>query len=303
VVSSSAGHLPVVDLRDGDAAAQLDRACADVGFFYVVGHGIDEALGERLEAEARAFFGRSEAHKARIAMARGGRAWRGWFPLGGELTAGVPDRKEGLYFGAEEPPSDVPLHGPNLFPDEPPGLRDAVLDWLGAMTGLGRRLCRLLAVPDELVDEPTVLFRIFRYPPVPAGVEGWGVAEHTDYGLLTILRQDHLGGLEVRTAAGAWVAAPPVLGSFVCNVGDMLERLTGGRWRSTPHRVRNTGDGDRLSFPFFFDPAWDAPVPAVAGTPVERWDGQDLYAVRGSYGDYLLSKVAKVFPNLGDQVL
>jgi isopenicillin N synthase-like dioxygenase len=171
------------------------------------------------------------------------------------------------------------------------------------MTALGRRLCALLAIPDDLVADPTVLFRIFRYPPSPPDDAGWGVAEHTDYGLLTILRQDHHGGLEVRTAAGDWLTAPPIPGSFVCNVGDMLERLSGGRWRSTPHRVRHTGEGDRLSFPFFFDPSWDAPVPPVSGTPVERWDGADLFAVRGSYGEYLLSKVAKVFPDLGETVL
>lgn len=296
-------ELPVVDLRDVDAAAQLDRACTGVGFVYVVGHGVDEALGERLEREARAFFAKPDADKAAIAMARGGKAWRGWFPLGGELTSGVPDRKEGIYFGAEEPPGDVPLHGPNQFPDDPPRLRGAVLDWLGAMTELGRRLCRLLAVSPDLVADPTVLFRIFRYPPVPAGDDGWGVAEHTDYGLLTILRQDALGGLEVRAVDGSWIAAPPLPGSFVVNVGDMLERLTGGRWRSTPHRVRNTSGGDRLSFPFFFDPSWDAAIPDVPGAPVERWDGQDLYAVRGSYGEYLLAKVAKVFPDLAGEQL
>jgi len=288
--------LPVVDLRDGDAAERLDRACTEIGFFYVVGHGVDAALGTRLEDAARRFFALPEADKAQVSMAVGGRAWRGWFPLGGELTSGVPDGKEGYYFGAEEPPSHRPLHGPNVWPEAVPELRAAVLAWLDALTVLGHRLCDLLGVPPALVAEPTVLFRIFRYPPTEAG---WGVAEHTDYGLLTILRQDDAGGLEVRLpSTGAWVEAPPVEGSFVCNVGDVLERLSGGRWRSTPHRVRNRGTTDRLSFPFFFDPSWDAPIPDAGGSAVDRWDGQDLYAIRGSYGDYLLAKVAKVFPDL-----
>lgn len=296
--------LPVVDLAAGEAAAAaLDDACRRVGFFYVVGHGVDPGLAVSLREAAAAFFALPEGDKATVAMARGGRAWRGWFPLGGELTAGVPDGKEGYYFGAEGPPSDRPLHGPNLWPAAVPGLRPAVAAWMAAMTGLGHRLCRLLGVPGDLVADPTVLFRIFRYPPTP-DPPAWGVAEHTDYGLLTILLQDDVGGLEVRLpSTGEWVPAPPVPGSFVCNVGDVLERLSGGRWRSTPHRVRNTAAADRFSFPFFFDPSWDAPLPDAGGTPVPRWDGQDLYAVRGTYGDYLLGKVARVFPDLGRRVL
>ncbi len=198
-----------------------------------------------------------------------------------------------------QPPSPVPLHGPNVWPAAVPELRDAVLEWLDAMFALGARLSRLLGVPAALVSQPTVLFRIFRYPPTAPLPGDWGVAEHTDYGLLTILRQDAVDGLEVRLpSSGAWVEAPPVEGSFVCNVGDVLERTSGGRWRSTPHRVRNTSGGDRLSFPFFLDPSWDAAIPDAGGTPVERWDGQDLYAIEGTYGDYLLSKVRRVFPEL-----
>src|SRR5688500_3439236 len=114
-----------------------------MGFFYVVGHGVDLDLQQRLEDESRAFFELPDVEKARIAMAHGGRAWRGWFPVGGELTSGRPDHKEGIYFGSELPPDDprvavrrLPLHGPNLFPSRPAGLRDAVLEYLEAMQGL-----------------------------------------------------------------------------------------------------------------------------------------------------------------------
>ena len=257
-------------------------------------------------------------------MARGGPAWRGWFPLGGELTSGRPDRKEGFYVGAELDPehpavrAGTPLHGPNLFPAEQPELRSAVLAYLDAMTVLGHALVRGLAVglgldPDwfdrHLTADPLILFRIFRYPPSLTSDPGWGVAEHTDYGLLTILRQDSAGGLQVH-APGGWIEAPPVPGSFVCTLGDMLERMTAGRYRSTPHRVRNTGTADRLSFPFFFDPAWDAevrPVPLPDGAPPAparpRWDGSDVGAVDGTYGEYLLGKVGQVFPVLRAEVL
>jgi isopenicillin N synthase-like dioxygenase len=316
--------LPVVDLRSpaADAAAAVDDACRGIGFFYLVGHGVDPALADRLDGAARGFFARPDGEKAAIAMAHGGRAWRGWFPLGGELTSGVPDGKEGLYFGAELGPdhprvaAGTPLHGPNVFPAEPAALRGAVLAWLDAMTALGHRLAGLVAVAlgidpgwfaRTVTADPTILFRIFRYPPSPAPGSGWGVAEHTDYGLLTILRQDDAGGLEVRTATG-WVDAPPVPGSFVVNIGDMLDRMTGGRYRSTPHRVRNTSGRDRISLAFFFDPSWDAevvPLP-MDGAPAPddaatRWDGTSLAAWHGTYGEYLLAKVARVFPDLADR--
>jgi len=320
--------LPVIDVGplvggSGDPATvarQIDEACRSLGFFYVIGHGVPAALGERLEAAARSFFAEPDERKAEIAMAYGGRAWRGWFPLGGELTSGVPDRKEGLYFGEELGPEErsvaegTPLHGANLFPDEPSDLRPAVLEYLGALTALGQRLmagvAMALGLDDDwflrdLTADPLVLFRIFRYPPdttdVPTG--DWGVAEHSDYGLLTILRQDTVGGLEVRTPHG-WIDAPPIADSFVINLGDMLDRMTAGRYRSTPHRVRPSVDTERLSFPFFFDPGWDAevrPAPLAGEPPADdaetRWDGTSLRHLSGTYGDYLWSRVSKVFPD------
>lgn len=318
--------MPIVDIGRSDAPGALDDACRTDGFFIITGHGLDAALFERLEHEARRFFARPDAEKAKIAMEVGGRAWRGWFPPGGELTSGVPDGKEGLYFGREDGPdhprvrADTPLHGQNLFPADS-DLGPAVLAVLDALTDLGHRLCALLAVglglsPDwfrtTLTADPTILFRIFHYPAAaPAGadpVEGaeWGVQEHTDYGLLTILRQDDVGGLEVRTAEG-WVEAPPVPDSFVCNIGDMLERMTGGAYRSTPHRVRRP-PRSRLSFPFFFDPSWDAeitPVPGLGdtGSPApERWDGRSVFDFEGTYGEYLTERVARVFPELWSDV-
>ena len=310
--------VPVIDLRgsDADIARAIDAACRSVGFFSVVGHGVDADRARQLDAAARAFFARPDDEKAGIAMARGGRAWRGWFPLGGELTSGRPDRKEGIYFGAELPPDERPLHGPNQYPAALPELRAVLLPYLDAMTELGHRIMRNVALglgledgwfDDHLTHDPLVLFRIFRYPPEEAPDANWGVAEHTDYGLLTILRQDDLGGLEVHAPSG-WIEAPPIPGTFVCNLGDMLERMTGGRYRSTPHRVRNRSREDRLSFPFFFDPAWEAevlPVPALGEDPTPearaRWDGEDLFAFEGTYGDYLWRKVGKVFPALRER--
>jgi isopenicillin N synthase-like dioxygenase len=299
-----------------EIAAQLGRACRDYGFFYVTGHGVSLALQQRLASASRQFFAQDTATKMQISMARGGRAWRGYFPLGDELTSGQPDQKEGLYFGAElAADHPLPLHGANLFPHGPTVLRAVVLEYLSTMTQLGHGLMRGIALSlglDETyfavhyTGDPLVLFRIFNYPAV-SSTAGWGVGEHTDYGLLTILLQDDAGGLQVKVK-GEWLEAPPIENTFVCNLGDMLDRLTGGLYRSTPHRVSNVSGRDRLSFPFFFDPNFNAriePLPLshlVQDDQAERWDRASVHAFQGTYGEYLLNKVGKVFPQLLSEV-
>ena len=324
---------PVREGRDATAlGAAIDDACRTVGFFRLEGHGIPVDLLRRLETAAQAFFALPDREKAAVAMEHGGRAWRGWFPVGGELTSGVPDHKEGLYLGTELGSDDprvragTPLHGPNLFPERPAALRPAVLEYLDAVTALGQAVLVGMAVglglpadwfQQHLTAEPLVLLRLFHYPPLaPAerttaeATTSWSVGEHTDYGLITLLHTDETGGLEVRGPDG-WIEVPPVPDGFVVNLGDMLERMTGGRWRSTPHRVRNTSDRDRLSVPLFLDPGWDVTVPvlplgdrAPSGTGAgDRWDGADVRAWEGTYGSYVRTKVARVFPELGDAVL
>ncbi len=329
-------HVPVIDVAPlvrgtaerARAAGQIADACRESGFFYVVNHGVDESLCRDLERLSREFFAQGESQKMQIAMSRGGRAWRGYFPVGRELTSGKPDRKEGLYFGAElaaDHPAvrrGTPLHGANLFP-EIPGFRENVLRYLESLTALGHALMSGISLGlglDEhyfhqhyYTGEPLILFRIFNYPHASAartGETAWGVGEHTDYGLLTILRQDDTGGLQVKSRS-RWMDAPPIRESFLCNIGDMLERLTRGIFRSTPHRVINTSARDRLSFPFFFDPAFYARMLPVEGLPnealtddsAERWDRTSVHDFSGTYGQYLLNKVAKVFPELRDEVL
>jgi isopenicillin N synthase-like dioxygenase len=334
-MNQTAPDVPLINigpLRAGgderhEAALQIGRACRDVGFFYVADHGVDPELSARLERLSRQFFEQDQATKMRIRMSRGGRAWRGYFPVGGELTSGKPDQKEGIYFGAElaeDHPlvrAGTPLHGRNLFPDIPL-FRETVLAYMGALTQLGHTLMAGIALSlglaesyfaDRYTGEPLILFRIFNYPYSAASVEDpeprWGVGEHTDYGLLTILKQDDTGGLQTKSKSG-WINAPPIANSFVCNIGDMLDRMTGGLYRSTPHRVRNTRPCDRLSFPFFFDPNFNAairPIQGLASAPLHddrdtRWDRASVHEFQGTYGDYLLNKVSKVFPELRQAV-
>jgi len=328
------GSLPVIDVsallahghRDERraVASAIGAACRDTGFFYAKGHAIAPEVVSRLHDASHRFFALPETTKMKIAMAKGGRAWRGYFPVRGELTSGKPDLKEGIYFGEELDRGDarvaagVPLHGSNLFPTEVPELKPAVLDFMSAATRTGHALMEGIAESLDLESDyfsehytahPTLLFRVFHYPASTAHADEWGVGEHTDYGLLTLLAQDDLGGLQVKSKSG-WIEAPPIPGTLVCNIGDMLDRLTGGLYKSTPHRVRNVSGKGRLSFPLFFDPDFSArivPLPqraaAAADDSGERWDGANVHGFDGTYGDYLMAKIAKVFPELKREVL
>lgn len=323
--------LPVIDLSllgQGDLAtdrlvAQLDWACREFGFFYLVGHGIDTQRSDALMTLAQQFFNSDPADKQRIHMVNGGRAWRGYFGVGDELTCGVPDRKEGIYFGTELDEDDarvrqgVPLHGRNQFPPLP-GFASAVLDYMSALTDLGHRLLRVLAASLGLEDavfaehytrDPTVRFRIFNYPANDSAISHrWGAGAHTDCGLLTLLKQDSTGGLQVRNGQ-RWIDVPDIANSFVCNVGDMLERLTQGRYVSAEHRVKTADDRDRLSMALCLDPGFDVHISPLTGVQPEhdrafdhRRDTDALHNA-DTYGDYLLAKVATISPDLSGSVL
>ncbi|CAF0997729.1 unnamed protein product [Adineta ricciae] len=337
--------LPIIDVssildpnshRDNQqqAATEIHQACRSWGFFYVKNHGVPLKLQEDLIKFSRNFFARSLEEKMQIDMNKGGRAWRGYFPVGNELTSGKPDGKEGIYFGTEindvnhpKVRNNTPLHGQNQFPSgksDDDEFRQVILTYMAAMESLGRAIMSALARSLKLDadffdknyfgDEPTCLFRIFNYPASFCQQQGnenlWGVGEHTDYGMLTLLLQDDIGGLQVKTSRNEWIQAPPIPNTFVCNIGDMLDRMTGGYYRSTLHRVRNLSTTrDRLSFPFFLDPNWDAevlPIPMEGMTNIKddaehRWDKSSVHTFHGTYGEYLLKKVSRVFPDLAQE--
>ena len=331
--------VPVVDIRPicevgaspeerRSCVAAIGEACMTHGFLYIRNHGVSEELQQRLREAFESFVEQPAHVKRAIEMAKAGNAWRGYFAVGEELTKGVVDQKEGLYFAAEHDPDDPrPLHGANLFPDE--AMREAVLEYMAAMTQLSRALLTAIGEALELpphvfsehFEEPTTLFRCFHYPPHD---ERWGAAseavgEHTDMGFLTVLKQDDSGGLQARAGdAAEWIDVPPLPGTFVVNLGDCLERYTGGLLRATAHRVKQRvgATKGRFSFPFFFDPSFDAKMKScVAMLPEalrerarermrnapERWDGRDLQAYEGSYRDFIISKVSMVFPELAKQ--
>lgn len=327
VVDVSALVTESDDVRLQIVASRIRDACCEHGFFYISNHGVDEDLLRRLEDLSRKFFLLDMETKMAIRMELGGRAWRGYFPVGVEYTSGRPDKKEGIYFGSEldethpKVRAGVPMHGRNLFPDLP-DFRETVLCYLDAMVELGHALMRGIALSLGLeasyfwkryTYDPLILFRIFHYPALSRMTNGdnsqeWSVGEHTDYGILTILRQDTVAGLQVKSQS-KWIDAPPIPGTFICNIGDMLDRMTRGIYRSTPHRVLNTSSVSRMSFPFFFDPNFDAEVKPIdpnfplEDDKMERWDRASIHEFSGTYGDYILKKVAKVFPELSRETL
>ncbi len=293
---SSAGTLPLIDVAalggadaavEARAAASLGAACRGIGFFYAVGHGVPAALTDGAFAASRGFFDRPLAEKLAVAIAKS-KHNRGYVPLAGEqLDPDRPgDAKEAFNVGRELAPDDPallenrPFHGPNQWPSVP-GFRTAMLIYFAAMRLLCERLHRGFAIdlglaPDffaAMIDRPLATLRVLRYPPHPGEFDGrlWGAAPHTDYGDVTVLAQDDAGGLEVRTRDGDWIAAPPVAGAFVCNIGACQMRWSNDVYVSTPHRVINRAGRLRHSMAFFFDPNDDAPVACLPNCGAPRY--------------------------------
>ena len=324
-------NVPVIDIstftpyseKTHPAVLQLRQACINHGFFYIRGHKVSDQLQEDLLRISRLFFDQSVEEKMKISMQLAGNAWRGYFPLGDELTSGKPDMKEGLYFGIEHQEDDphvkneVVMYGKNLFPDNIPGFANIILNYMEEVTHLGHRLMNLMALSLDLdsdyfnkngTEDPWTLFRIFHYPAITRDmpIDSWGVGEHTDYGVLTILKQDEVGGLQIKSG-DSWIDAPYIEGTFICNLGDMFSKMTGGYFQATPHRVKNRSRRGRYSFPFFFDPGWDTEVQSIDtsnftqnkihGQP-ERWDKMKPELFQGTYGKYITMKIGKVFPDL-----
>jgi isopenicillin N synthase-like dioxygenase len=423
---------------------ELYDACTNVGFFYIkIPFPELERTISEMEKYSHIFFNKDISLKRRIDMSTVGSAWRGFFSVGEEYTSGVPDIKEGIYFGTELPDSDprviskLPMHGSNVFPRTGDVIQNintdnglvningkhqsfqfeqvnddlileklvleymsyarkigmAIIDGISLALKLPRYALRNLLFADattvsdrtelsqlqnDIFYDPLCLFRIFNYPATksyqdqfstvgfitPDNVQIdeqiqnedekstqnakksrtiYSVGEHCDYGLVTVLYQDNSGGLEVRDIKSSeFIQAPPIPKTLVINLGDSLEKMTNGLFVSTPHRVLNKRQGDRISFPFFLDPRFDNELKSLVGVApkltevlgnndgensqndvendvennaenktvflrnnnYKRWDGQEigLQEFKGTYGNYILAKVSKVFPQLAQQV-
>ena len=271
-------EIPVIDvsgLGTGSEALSRDllRAYGDTGFACITGHGIDPALIDAVFEASRQFHALPHAQKMAIALDRN---HRGFIPIDtstdrnstlAEVTK--PNQSESFMMMREAGPDDpdvvagVFLSGANQWPDLP-GFRETLTEYHEAMAMFSKRMvtAMLRAVGADageaapLFQRPTTWLRLLHYPPRPEAPDDlYGSAPHTDFGAITVLAQDDIGGLQVKTAEGTWIDVPPVPGTFVLNVGDMLHRMTHGALKSTPHRVVNRSGRERYSCPFFFDPS------------------------------------------------
>ncbi|GAB2635934.1 2-oxoglutarate and iron-dependent oxygenase domain-containing protein [Gordonia jinhuaensis] len=277
--------LPVLDLSGADSdpdafRSDLLSAAHDAGFFYLVGHGIDTGRIREVLDLARAFFDLPASDKEEISQL-GSPQFRGYSRVGRELTNGLVDWREQIDIGPERPAVSGAqgfwnLQGPNRWPSALPRLRPVIEQWSADLSDVGLRLLRHWAAAlgaDESVfdvafaEAPAFLLKLVRYPGTAETEQGVGA--HKDSGVLTLLLVgEHADGLEVETAEGEWIDAPPVPGAFIVNIGELLEFATGGYLRATRHRVRAPAPGsDRISVPFFFNPALDAQVPILSLTP------------------------------------
>lgn len=296
--------LPIIrfgDTSEDALARQFDAAFTGIGFCYLSDIGVSPTLVDGVFAASRRFHAQSRAEKDAIAMNSFHRGYMA--PKTSVLeTSSVarvtrPNDSESFMLMHEVPPDDPrygrPLDGPNQWPDLP-DFRQPVEAYEQAMHDFCLRLLRPLALalgmPRDwfapFFEQPTTFLRLLHYPPQApeAPDDAFGSAPHTDYGFITILAQDDRGGLEVRRRDGSWLAAPPIAGTWVVNVADMLARWTNGRWQSTPHRVKNLSGGDRYSVPYFFDMSMDSVVEGLPTCP-----GHAEPPVR--YGDYLMERL------------
>ncbi|KAL8721286.1 MAG: hypothetical protein Q9225_001990 [Loekoesia sp. 1 TL-2023] len=299
VIDLSPVSLPQVDQTNINLlAAQLGKAFETEGFAYLVNVPLTFSH-DRVFAIAKSFFQRSQADKLRLVkksfQSNNSNTYRGYFPA----QAGSDNLKEGFEVG----PSDLPiapewakerinLTEANVWPPEPvvPGFRRETEKLYGELQGLSSKLLSLLAIAlgkepsyfDHYLRGSVSTLRYLHYPAVnlPSPQQELCCTPHTDSGILTLLHQDSTGGLEVLTPDSRWVAAPYVPGSLVVNIGDLMAKVSGGRFRATYHRVRSFPGMDRYSVPFFFEPGVDCTIGGV---------DEDGGAV--IYGDHVLTKM------------
>ena len=288
--------VPIIDLTPwfsgGEngrqaVAARVDEALRTSGFLLITGHGVPDEVRARTRATAREFFTLPAAVKARYATQVGG---RGWLPPGAEAngyaegTETPPDLKESFSLAADQPTGNAAIDErwfrPNVWPAEVPALEPVVSDYIDRMHRLSDELMSLCAVALGLpaghfrpfLSHPTYGVNLNWYPPMdPAQAPEPGqyrIGPHTDFGTVTVLdREPGRGGLQVCSADGTWSDAPYDPAALTINIGDLLARWTGDRWRSTRHRVLppqpEAPGEDLLSLIFFYETNHDAVIESL----------------------------------------
>ena len=318
-MTTSFDQIPVIDLaplHDGttagldQVASAIEQAYSQVGFGYLINHGVPQPLIDGLFEASRQFHALPRAEKMKIEV---NQFHRGFIPINTSTvrTSSIakvnkPNQSESYMMmhelAADDPDvlAGAPLAGPNPWPENLPAFRRAVTAYNDALVGLARKIVQAISVavggaPTDLdahFERPTTFLRLLYYPPQPpqSPDDLFGSAPHTDYGFITILVQDEVGGLQVRNTDGEWLDAPYMPGAFVMNTADILHRWSNGKLISTPHRVINRSGRARYSNPFFFDPNMHtlvSPLPTcVSADNPARYEPV-------VYGDYLMERLNK----------
>jgi isopenicillin N synthase-like dioxygenase len=274
---TQASVIPVVDLGPYLAgahgaleatAAELRQISETIGFFTIINHGVAPALVDATFAEAARFHAQPMEAKLRVKV---NDVMQGYLPLRGStsrasnlITATKPNENEAFFIKR----AGDDIGAPDRWPADLPGFREVTLRYYDAMDALAQRLmplyARALDLPADffatLCDRPLSSLRLTHYPPASYGADEYGLAPHTDSTFLTLLAQNKVPGLQIRTPDGAWFNAEVVPNSFVVNTGDVLHRWSNGRFLSTPHRAFNTSSGPRYAIPYFFHPNPDTMI-------------------------------------------
>ncbi|CAK0785938.1 hypothetical protein CVIRNUC_009151 [Coccomyxa viridis] len=340
LIARNFNALPIIDIsaliqddKSSSAvdctAAELHKACRDVGFFYIKGHGMPDAVTEGVRREARRWFELPASAKQQIALGPQ-TAYRGYQQLGANVTrydGGFQrDWHEAIDLYKEETDMAAsPVHGRNQWPHHCPAFEGALRQYIDGCLHIGQAVMRGIARGLGLqpgyfetakggsttADSSYWVTRVIHYPPLEQGAATTGspqaapgreidrsvqlsCGEHTDYGLLTLVNQDpDIPALQVKNARGEWISAAPIPGTFVCNIGDMMRVYTNGEYTPTLHRVVNTDPScSRVSVPFFYETSFDA---EVAPIPALLQPGEAPKCAPVRYGRHLESKVLSNF--------
>jgi isopenicillin N synthase-like dioxygenase len=323
------GTLPVVDFSRLNAGAEeaagfredLRNAMHEVGFVYLAGHGVPQQLIDAMLDVSRRFFELPAEQKLAIENVHSPQ-FRGYTRVGGELTDGAVDWREQIDIGVERPvvapgPGVADywrLEGPNLWPEALPEMREIVAEWTERLSAISLGLLRALAVslgaPENVFDEAFAarafpVLKVVRYPGSSHEEPKQGVGSHRDGGVLTLLLvEPGKGGLQVEYQ-GTWIDAPQVPGTFVVNIGEMLELATNGYLKATLHRVVSPPRGtERISLPFFYNPALDARMPQLTVSPEFQIKARGLSVdptnspILETYGENALRYRLRAHPNV-----
>lgn len=309
---ASPSEVPILDLGGmetpqgrAELAAQLRKACLGLGFFYVQNHGVPKTLNDGIFEATKRFFALPLEERMKIEIDPTYR--RGYMPQGitKSRESGKADLKESYEISVDLPEDDPDvvlgrfLHGPNRWPADHPWLQEAAEPYFDATMELAKKLLRIFALSLDLREEafsemctkPMMHMRLLHYPPQQADTDddAFGAHPHTDYGMMTILNQDPIGGLELRTRDGEWVAAPHIENTFVVNVGDLFKMWTNDLYVSTPHRVLNRTGRERFSIPTFLSLDYDTIISCL---PSCIGDGAKYPPIKS--GDYLTERLTGV---------